>query len=996
VRINARSVLRHLHIVVDDALARFAVNGEDVFVDQSYGIGPELDAVIRGGLRDRLRPGVNTIEGAVVNAGGPTLLLFETQERDFYGSRATKLHLLLSLGALAVWFALFRVANPPRPVVTILILLGMTTMFQHGLLRTLPYYGRGDWDVHLSFVESVRRSVVEYANLPLWNPYLDGGVPLLGFPESMAASPTIPLTWIMGSLLGSKILVVLHTWIGTVGMFFLCRSFGLRWEAALSGAVLFQFNGAIVQHLAEGHLTHIGTNWVPWSLLFFFRSRYRWNWNLLASGIFLAAVMLTGNVYTVVFTIVGISFWCVFESLRVRTVRPLLALCGVLAAFAAFSAPKSLAVMEYGLLCARSQGITGGFNIDLLWTALTGRELAYFRPGQVQLWHEYASYIGVSVLALSALGAASTFHRSWPAAATLGVLLWISMSGFAPLNAWELIGRLPLVGSLIGPSRWNYAFLFVLVWLAVLGVNRIGRAIPTVGFFIPYVIFADLFVVSAPLYVEAFRVAAIPAERAGPYRLMLAVQDPHPGRYSGQFEVVSANVGIRDSYNPVPPIRYAIPEDSAAYKGLVSLAETEGTAEIVAWAPRRITVRVHAESQGLLVYNQNYFPGWYAEVHGTRKRAFPVSGLVATAIEPADSEVVLVYSPGLVWAGLTMTTTATVLVGWTCLRKRRPTSAGGDRRRFLWPVAAAVMVGTSGEIAARWLGQASSVTHVEYSTVRLSEDPELIYEAVPGAMGSGVGSSLDGSAVRDDAARHDGTGGVFRLAFVGAGFTVGDGVRPEDTYPRLIESQLTSASDASGAGTPVEVTILGVPGYRPTEIIRLVRRAVEDNAADAVVVAIGEPFLGRRYELFEQLGQRVDVDTAGFLAAKLDGDAWLERVLRHSHLATLLQNRFRQRDVVLGRRIPFRLREYADAAPRNNARLEEAAGDAALVVVVVGAAVAEPVAELLNLPGPDLVRVSVDPSAGVDAHRATAAALLSHPSFRRALPASIRQIVGAS
>src|SRR5262249_31698449 len=144
----------------------------------------------------------------------------------------------------------------------------------------------------------------------------------VGYPQSYAINPLLPISWLLGAVVGAKVMVLAYAVFGTVGMYLLCVELGLRWEAAVAGAILFQFNGAIVQHLAEGHFAHQVNNWVPWSLLFFFRARYRWNWNLLVSGILLAAVLLSGEVYTLIFAAVALGFWCLFEAIRVRSLRP--------------------------------------------------------------------------------------------------------------------------------------------------------------------------------------------------------------------------------------------------------------------------------------------------------------------------------------------------------------------------------------------------------------------------------------------------------------------------------------------------------------------------------------------------------------------------------------------------------------------------------------------------------------------------------------------------
>jgi hypothetical protein len=992
VRIEDPFVLDGLQVVVDDLLTRLAVNGNEVFTGKSHGIGDHLDATVRRALAHYMVPGVNVISGTVVNTGGPTLLRFETPGgAALYGSDRTRIHFWGALCLLTAWFALYRISPSPSVRTTVLILLATTLLFFRGFLSTLRHYGRSDWDVHFSFVEAVRRSVVEYGELPLWNPYSDGGVPLLGYPESMALSPLLPLTWALGTVVGAKLLVILHAWIGMVGMFLLGRYLKLRWEATLVGAVLFQFNGAIVQHMAEGHLPHMGVNWVPWSLLFFFRSRYHWDMNLLLSGLFLAAVMLTGNVYTLVFTVVGMAAWCVLESVRTRTARPVLALGGWLATFGVLSAPKTLPVLEYGLLCARRPGTAGGFNFDLLWTALTGREPAYFRPGQVVLWHEYASYVGELALALAAVGAAVHFRRVWPAVVTLGLLVWLSLASFAPIDMWALLRQLPFISSLHTPSRWNYAFLFVLIWFTALGVHRIGARLPAVGFFVPCIIFLDLLIVGSPLYEDTFRLQAAPPPAAGEFRLVRAASASHLGRYSGQFELVSRNIGIRDSYNPVAPVRYAVPEGSPEYRGLVFLETTEGSASVLGWTPRRVRVQVNARSTDALVYNQNYFPGWNAYVNGERRRAFPVQGLVATTVHPGEGSVLFVYEPALVKVGFCVTAVALLAAACAWVASRAGTLGRSPRFRLGWSLAAGAAVVASAELAARVWGDAASVMHVRHQRVRLSENPALLYELAP--YWSGEFETINPLGFRGSDVAREKPPGVFRVVCVGGSFTFGAAVDEQQTYPRILETKLQAEVRDRGGSSRVEVLNLGVPAYRPVELVQVLRRALVDLDADVIVLAIGEPFAEERRILLEQLGERADVDVRGLLLAKLGRETVIARLMRHSHFGTLVLNRVRQARVVLGERAPLRLAEFAeveDGVGRHTdwraLGVANVAKNVPVLIMTIGASpgTAE-VLRYLNVPEAEPVRTTADFSGSAVAHRRMALGVFWHPGFLHAV-----------
>ena len=57
--------------------------------------------------------------------------------------------------------------------------------------------GTHDWDQHLFYYGSVIKSVVEYGQLPFWNPWYCGGNVLWQNPQIPLLSPVFPLSLVM-------------------------------------------------------------------------------------------------------------------------------------------------------------------------------------------------------------------------------------------------------------------------------------------------------------------------------------------------------------------------------------------------------------------------------------------------------------------------------------------------------------------------------------------------------------------------------------------------------------------------------------------------------------------------------------------------------------------------------------------------------------------------------------------------------------------------------
>ena len=97
------------------------------------------------------------------------------------------------------------------------------------------------------------------------------------------------------------------------------------------------------------------------------------------------------------------------------------------------------------------------------------------------------------------------------------------------------------------------------------------------------------------------------------------------------------------------------------------------TAQVSGVAPNRMELEVDAQSRGLLVLSENYYPGWRATIDGQSAPIYRVdSGLRGLVVPRGHSRVVLRYAPASVYWGGLLTSVAflgTLVAVW--LRGRR-------------------------------------------------------------------------------------------------------------------------------------------------------------------------------------------------------------------------------------------------------------------------------------------------------------------------------------
>ncbi len=102
--------------------------------------------------------------------------------------------------------------------------------------------------------------------LPLWNPYLFSGTPLLGGFNAGAAYPVTWLTAVLPVFTAWTLTLALAYDVALVGMYVFLRRQGIAGTAATFGAVTFAFAGYMTAQIVHIDLIE-GAAWLPWILI---------------------------------------------------------------------------------------------------------------------------------------------------------------------------------------------------------------------------------------------------------------------------------------------------------------------------------------------------------------------------------------------------------------------------------------------------------------------------------------------------------------------------------------------------------------------------------------------------------------------------------------------------------------------------------------------------------------------------------------------------------
>ena len=108
-----------------------------------------------------------------------------------------------------------------------------------------------------------------WGEVPRWNPYIFGGMPFLGAMHGDQVYPiSVALRAVFAPALAIGLGMVVHVWLGAVGLLAFLRKQGLEWSAAIAGATAYGVSGPLLSLFYPGHdgkMYVLGLT--PWALL---------------------------------------------------------------------------------------------------------------------------------------------------------------------------------------------------------------------------------------------------------------------------------------------------------------------------------------------------------------------------------------------------------------------------------------------------------------------------------------------------------------------------------------------------------------------------------------------------------------------------------------------------------------------------------------------------------------------------------------------------------
>lgn len=548
-----------------------------------------------------------------------------------------------------------------------ILLLGIALIYIFPIIKNIHSWGIYDWDLNLGFQEATRKSIVQYRQLPLWNPYVRGGAPLLADPQCRILAPTYFLSILFGTWVGTKMEVLCYVFIGMIGMYALLRFFRFNILTCYYGAFLFALSSAFSTSIAAGMIEFMVMAWFPLIYLFYLKSRMNKCYIPLA-GLFLALVYFSGGAQFFPLMILTLIIDCLFRQQRKQG---FIVLLGILILTFLLSGIKLIPGLELHLRYPRYiGGSMSGYTAQSLWRSLISHNQHIYGPGNMatpsllgqkghflfgQDWHwdEHGCYIGILPLFFFFWGFFTRKRELSATRWTLFMLIWLSFGIRAPIDLWAIVKHVPPFDQLRVAQRWSRIFLTFVVFFSAMGferfVKRISFSALKKGFlkYLPICLLAyvvvDLLIVCSPVFKRGFFPPPIIREEEEFQQIS--------GGFGSAQRTVKENKGNIKAATSVPIRVYAISSESSSYRGEYYLDEQNGVITLEYWSPNKLIFRPKAISKDLLVINQNYFAGWKAKSATKSRKVINHNGLLATYTYPEDDEIIFYYFPGTFLVG---------------------------------------------------------------------------------------------------------------------------------------------------------------------------------------------------------------------------------------------------------------------------------------------------------------------------------------------------------
>lgn len=527
--------------------------------------------------------------------------------------------------------------------------------------ETVSWGGTRDWGYFFFLSEVERKTILEYGQFPLWNPYYFGGAVHLANPQTFFLSATFPFILAFGTAIGIRLTITAAIVLAFDGVRRTCRALGVSPLAASIAGTGYAVCGAMAQHLGGGHVGWLGFGVFPYVLWSFHRVLQGSRRHLLAGALFLAWILGHFGVYPFPYAVLGFGFYALAWALvewrttpgtwkRFWTIPPIM---GVLAV--GVMLVRMVPLLDFVRGHPRTVSDSDLLRFPELWEIYVVRHTERQFGTHGWVWPEYGNYFGLAgfivVVAALGLALASTSRRPiLPAVLVLPLFVAFQM-GNHQLGPWSALRKLPIIENLRVPSRFT---ILVGVFACLIAGYGLHLALEWLKGRRPLVFAAGATVLVALGAAWCFDAAnfnrlqweqtfgtPVPDWLPKSPDFVQDVGDPNR-----MYAYPRANRGSLMGFEESPldvsrQLAVGRPEEFL-------LDPSAGTVERVRWTPNQVTVRAKLSKPTQVLVNQNFSADWKVEGGVLVNQ----QGLLGAEVGPGETVVVFTYRPNTFLVGL--------------------------------------------------------------------------------------------------------------------------------------------------------------------------------------------------------------------------------------------------------------------------------------------------------------------------------------------------------
>ena len=329
--------------------------------------------------------------------------------------------------------------------------------------------------------------IIWSGHVPLWNPYIFGGMPLLASAQGGLLFPPNWFYLIFSPAVATNLMVISVYMIAALGAYLFARRTGASIAGAAVTSIVWQSGGFLLAQISHINIVHTAAilPWVLWSLERYVASGSRVRGALLA--LFIAIQIFAGHQQTFAYAFLLVCAYAIVMAFGNTTQRKhYLGSLAYVGAGVLLGAVQILPTVELLRNSVRatatyeffsSFSMPGSFFVTLLAPyVLGGGDSRLFRAPYIgQLFYtEYVAYAGVLAVMLSVVALLlkpDKRTKFWVAAAVIGFIL--ALGSNAPLYLYRLIYFVPVMNLFRVPARHLLEFNFAIAVLAGRGLTSL-------------------------------------------------------------------------------------------------------------------------------------------------------------------------------------------------------------------------------------------------------------------------------------------------------------------------------------------------------------------------------------------------------------------------------------------------------------------------------------------------------------------------------------------